>query len=293
KPHLLLEHGQSAEFDVLFKPTLAQRLEGKIRVVMSGNSEINIELVGEGYDDDFTLDNLPGLAEDSEESSAKGSLEDDIIEAVRVNHIEFGDCAVGRHCDKTFTVTNRSKEVMRFEWPADALFQFSPKAGHLQPGRAKDIRVTSKSKVPVTFKRHPVKCEVAKIKYQLPPEEVYDWDNEMCTFKWEDTTEKHPGARWPVKQKVAKPLLEPPHTILEESSHEVELFLSAQVDYAKFKLDTVEVQFKNTKLFQTEISTFRMYNTGNVALKYSWEVTLEEKRPSKGSEKPFSTTPMR
>ncbi|XP_050169332.1 hydrocephalus-inducing protein homolog [Myiozetetes cayanensis] len=74
KPYMLLEQGQSAEFDVFFKPTLAQRLEGKICVEMSGNNEINIELVGEGYDDDFTLDNLPEL-EESEESSAKGSLD--------------------------------------------------------------------------------------------------------------------------------------------------------------------------------------------------------------------------
>ncbi|XP_027525909.1 hydrocephalus-inducing protein-like [Corapipo altera] len=291
KPYLLLERGQSAEFDVFFKPTLAQRLEGKIHVPVSGNSEINIELVGEGHNDDFTLDNLPGLAEDSKESNAKGNLEDDIIEAVRANHIEFGECAVRRLCNKTFTVTNRSKEeVMRFEWLADTPFQFSPKVGHLQPGCAKDIRVTLKSNVPVTFRRHSVKCKVAKIKYQLPPEEVYDWDNEMCTEKWEDTTERVPGAHWPLKQKVVKAVPEPPHTVLEKSSHEVELVLSAQVDYAKFKLDTVEVQLKQTELFQTEISTFQMSNTGNVALKYCWEGNLEEEIPSKSSGKPFLST---
>ncbi|XP_064495671.1 hydrocephalus-inducing protein homolog [Pseudopipra pipra] len=257
KPYLLLEHGQSAEFDVFFKPTLAQRLKGKIRVPVSGNSEIDIELVGEGHNDDFTLDNLPGLAEDSQGSNAEGNLEDDIIEAVRANHIKFGECAVRELCNKTFTVTNRSKEeVMQFECLlADAPFQFSPKVGHLQPGCAKNIRVTLKSKVPVTIKRHSVNCMVAKIKYQLPPEEVCDWDDRMCTEKWEDTTERLPGARWPLKRRVVKAVPEPPHTIVERSSHEVELVLSAQVDYAEFKLDTVEVQLKQTELFQTERST--------------------------------------
>ncbi|XP_064496593.1 hydrocephalus-inducing protein homolog isoform X2 [Pseudopipra pipra] len=295
KPYLLLEHGQSAEFDVFFKPTLAQRLKGKIRVPVSGNSEIDIELVGEGHNDDFTLDNLPGLAEDSQESNAEGNLEDDIIEAVRANHIKFGECAVRELCNKTFTVTNRSKEeVMRFEWLlADAPFQFSPKVGHLQPGCAKNIRVTLKSKVPVTIKRHSVNCKVAKIKYQLPQEEVCDWDDRMCTEKWEDTTERLPGARWPLKRRVVKAVPEPPHTILERSSHEVELVLSAQVDYAEFKLDTVEVQLKQTELFQTEISTFQMSNTGNVALKYCWVETLEEEIPSKSSGRPFSSTQTR
>ncbi|XP_050169331.1 hydrocephalus-inducing protein homolog [Myiozetetes cayanensis] len=211
--------------------------------------------------------------------------------AVRVNHIEFGDCAVGKLCDKTFAVTNRSKEeVMRFEWPADAPFQFSPKVGHLQPGRAKDIKVTLKSNVPVTFKRHSVTCKVAKIKYQLPPEEDYDWDDEMRMVQWEDTSEKRPGARWPLKRKVARALQEPSHTVLGESSYEVEL--SARVGYAKYKLDTAEVQFKKTELFQTETSTFQMYNTGNIALKYSWEVALEEERPLKRAGKPFSKTLM-
>ncbi|XP_032533061.1 hydrocephalus-inducing protein homolog [Chiroxiphia lanceolata] len=288
KPYLLLEHGQSAEFDVFFKPTLTQRLEGKIRVPLSGNNEINIELVGEGYDDDFTLDNL---AEDNQGSNAEGNLEDDIITAVRANHIEFGDCAVRELCDKTFTVTNRSKEeVMRFEWLlADTPFQFSPKVGHLQPGCAKDIRVTLKSKVPVTIRRHSVNCKVAKIKYQLPREEVYNWDDGMYTEKWEDTTERLPGARWPSKRRVVKAVLEPPHTVLEKSIHEVELVLSAQIDYAKYKLDTVEVQLKQTEFFQTEISTFQMSSTGNVALKYCWQENLEEKKPSKSSEKPFSS----
>ncbi|XP_039238438.1 hydrocephalus-inducing protein homolog [Pipra filicauda] len=115
----------------------------------------------------------------------------------------------------------------------------------------------------------------------------------MYTEKWEDTTERLPGARWPIKEKVAKAVPEPPHTVLEKSSREVELFLSAQVDYAKFKLDTVEVQMKQTEPFQTDISTFQMSNTGKVALKYSWEVDLEEERPSKSSGKPFSVTLMR
>ncbi|KAJ7406687.1 hypothetical protein WISP_132183 [Willisornis vidua] len=253
KPYLLLQHGQSAEFDVFFKPTVAQRLEGKICVAVAGNyEETHIELVGEGYDDDFTLDNLPGLGKDSEEKNAQGHLDSDIIEAIKVNHIEFGECAVRRCYHQTFTITNHSKvDVMRFEWLADAPFQFSPKVGHLQPGCSKDIKVTLKSDVPVTLKRHPVTCKVAKIKYELPPEEVYDWDDGMCTGEWVDATRKGPAARWPVKEKVAKTLLEPPHTFLEKRSHEVELFLSALVDYARFKLNTIVVQCENTKLFQT------------------------------------------
>lgn len=46
---------------------------------------------------------------------------------------------------------------------------------------------------------------------------------------------------------------EPAHTVLEESSREVELCLSAVVDYAEFKLDMHTFQFKKTLLFQTRM----------------------------------------
>lgn len=88
KPHaasLVLHHGELAEFDVLFKPTLAQRVEGKIRLSVVDNpyEETNIQLVGEGYEDDFTLDNIHGLVADSEEEIIEGNLEEDIIEGKR------------------------------------------------------------------------------------------------------------------------------------------------------------------------------------------------------------------
>lgn len=70
---------------MLFKPTLAQRVEGKIHLSVVDNpyEETNIQLVGEGYEDDFTLDNIHGLAADSKEEDAEGNLEEDIIEGKR------------------------------------------------------------------------------------------------------------------------------------------------------------------------------------------------------------------
>ncbi|NWR06173.1 HYDIN protein, partial [Paradoxornis webbianus] len=202
EPFLLLRPGESTEFDVIFKPTLAQRLEGRIRALVGDkySNKTLIELVGEGHKDEFTLD---GLEEDTEERNAKSILKKDIIDAVRVNHIQFGDCSVGEPRDRTFTITNHtSTKVMRFEWEAIAPFQFSPKVGHLHPGCAKDITVTLKSDVPATFRRHLVKCKVTEINFELPGEEVQDWDNKMCIVTWKKTTRKEPAASWPEKRKV-------------------------------------------------------------------------------------------
>ncbi|XP_059682609.1 hydrocephalus-inducing protein homolog [Gavia stellata] len=283
KPHtacLVLHHRELAEFDVLFKPNLAQRVEGKIHLSVVDNpyEETDIQLVGEGYEDDFTLDNIHGLVADSNEENTEGNLEEDIIEATRVDHIQFGDCHIGTPYPVTFTITNRSRgEAVRFEWLADTPFHFSPQVGHLHAGCAKDITVTLKSDVAVAFKKHPVKCKVARIAFQLPPELVTDWDDRLRTVKWVDAT-RGPAATWPLKKKVVEPEPEPAHTVLEKSSREVELRLSAVVDYAEFKLDTDMIQFEETLLFQTRTFTFQLSNTGNVALEYTWMRAVEDER---------------
>ncbi|NXC90078.1 HYDIN protein, partial [Cercotrichas coryphoeus] len=270
KPFLLLHHGQSKKFEVIFKPTLAQHLEGKIRVLVGDiySNKTLIELVGEGHKDEFTLD---GLEEDAEERNAKSSLKKDIIDAVRVNHIQFGECPVGKPCHRTFTITNRtSMTIMRFEWEADATFQFSPKVGHLLPGCAKDITVTLKSDVPAVFKRHLVKCKVTKVNVARPRRKVQDWDDRMSIATWKDTTRTDPAASWPEKEKVVETAPEPAYTEEEESIQEAEVYLSAFVAYTQLKLNTIVVQLKNTAPNQTRTATFRMRNRGNVALEYTW-----------------------
>ncbi|XP_075621905.1 hydrocephalus-inducing protein homolog [Balearica regulorum gibbericeps] len=280
KPHtasLVLHHGEVAEFDVIFKPNLAQRAEGKIHLSVVDNpyEETNVQLVGEGYEDDFTLDNIHGLVADGKEEDTEGDLEEDVIEAARVDHIQFGDCHIGTPYPVTFTITNRSRvEAMRFEWLAGTPFRFSPEVGHLHAGCAKDITVTLKSDVVAAFKMHPVKCKVARIAFQLPPEQVTDWDDRLHTVKWVDAT-RDPAATWPVKKKVIETDPEPAHTVLENSSREVELLLSAVVDYAEFELDTDVIQFKETLLFQTRTFTFQLSNRGNVALEYTWMAAAE------------------
>ncbi|XP_064262081.1 hydrocephalus-inducing protein homolog [Passer domesticus] len=288
KPFFLLNRGQSAEFDAIFKPTLAQRVERQIGVLVvdTYSNKTVIELVGEGHEDEFTLD---GLEEGPEERNADGSLKENITDAVRVNHIQFGDCHVGEPYCRTFTITSHAEMVMRFEWEAEAPFRFSPKVGHLHPGCAKDITVTLMSDVPVTFRRHLVKCKVTKINFELPQRKVQDWDDQMTIVIWKNSTRKDPAARWPKIQKVVKTAPEPAHTVVEKSRQEVEVYLSAIVAYAQFHLDTIMVQFNNTLPSQTRTATFTMHNTGEAALKYSWEKAAETE-PVK---EPYSTTLMR
>ncbi|CAM9160290.1 unnamed protein product [Bubo scandiacus] len=279
KPHtasLVLHHGESAEFDVLFKPTLAQRVEGRIHLSVVDNpyEETNIQLVGEGYEDDFMLDNIHELMANSKENT-EGNMKEDIIE--EVDHI-------GTPHTVSFTITNCSRaEVMRFEWLAGAPFHFSPQVGHLHAGCAKNITVTLRSDVAVTFKKHPVRYKVAWIALQLLPEQVPDWDDCLRTVKWRPKDSLLSLAFWALVSDSSLSCLEvietdpePAHTVLEKSIREVELRLSAVVDYAEFKLKTDMIEFKEILLFQTRMFTFQLSNTGNVALEYTWMAAVED-----------------
>ncbi|XP_059713715.1 adenylate cyclase, terminal-differentiation specific-like [Haemorhous mexicanus] len=88
---------------------------------------------------------------------------------------------------------------------------------------------------------------------------------------------------------VVEPVPEPDHIVVEDSSQEVEVYLSAAVAYTQLKMNTIVVQFKDTLPFQTRTATFKMHNTGKVALEYFWE----EPADSKPVKKPYSVTLMR
>ncbi|XP_068021950.1 hydrocephalus-inducing protein homolog [Melanerpes formicivorus] len=241
---LLLQCGQAAELEVLFRASLPQRLEGKLQLAVLDNpaGASTIRLLGAGCQEDFSLDNIQGLVADREEENLpESSLEEDSLEAAPGHHIQFGACALGTPCSVTFSLTNRSREqALRFQWLPEAPFHFCPQVGHLHAGCAKDVTVTLQSEVEVTFQRHPVRCLLSRICFQLPPEEVPDWDDRLGTLKWVDTT-RAPGASWPLKKKVLEPEAEPAHTVLEGSSREVQLLLSAVVTGAELQLPPEEL----------------------------------------------------
>ncbi|XP_066494024.1 hydrocephalus-inducing protein-like [Tiliqua scincoides] len=281
KPHtvsLTLNNGESAEFDVLFQPTLTQRVEEMIHLSIVDNQyeETSIHLVGEGYQDDMTLDNVRSLVENADGENAERQLEGNIVEAIKVDCIKFGDCHVGRQYQATFTITNHSKsDVMRFEWPVWGPLQFSPQVGHLHSGCTKDVLLTLKSSVPTTLKAHPVKCKVSKIAFQLPADQVPDWDDRLHTIKWVDVSKSVTTTR-PTKKKVIETDPEPAHMTVEDSARELELWVSATVDYAQYAMEVDTVHFKETMLFQTRVFKVELRNPGNVQLEYSWRVVMEE-----------------
>uniref|UniRef100_A0A670KA82 HYDIN axonemal central pair apparatus protein n=1 Tax=Podarcis muralis TaxID=64176 RepID=A0A670KA82_PODMU len=261
KPHtasLILHNGESAEFDVVFQPTLAQRIEGLIHLSILDNQyeETSIQMVGEGYQDDVVLDNIHSLITGTD---SERHLEENTAEAPRIDCVQFGDCHIGRSYQASCTITNHSKsDVMRFEWPTSGPLHFSPQVGHLHSGCTKNITVTLKSSLPVTLKEQAIKCKVTKIAFQLPADQVPDWDDRLHTVKWVDISKSITTTR-PTKKKVIETDPEPAHTTVEDSGRELELWVSATVDYAQYKMEVETVNFKDTLLFQTRVYDLSSY----------------------------------
>ncbi|XP_029465095.1 hydrocephalus-inducing protein homolog [Rhinatrema bivittatum] len=274
---LILNFGESAEFDILFKPRFPQRFEATIRLSVVDNQyeENRIQLMGEGYQDDLTLDNIHNLVATSRMENVEGQLKDDEMEATRMDHIQFGDCHVGKPYEVIFTMTNHSQvDAMRFEWPAETPLRFHPQVGHLHARCSKDITVTLKSDVTLSLHKNPVKCKVSRIMFTLPVDQIPDWDDRLHTVKWVDAGKSSPTR--PTKKKVIETDTEPAHTVLDENSRELEVLVSANVDYAHFLCKMESVKFRDTLLFQTRTYQYQLTNTGNVQLEFSWQVNMED-----------------
>ncbi|XP_006878929.1 PREDICTED: hydrocephalus-inducing protein homolog [Elephantulus edwardii] len=275
---LVVPPGGVAEFDVLFQSQKVGRMAGTVHLSVVDNQyeETIIHLVGEGYEDDITLDNIHGLvaaashdASEITEVLEENSMDDDIAAAL-VDHIQFGDCHIGRSYSVSFTITNHSHVTMtRFEWPMLATLTFSPRVGHVHPGCAKDIMVTLKSDLPITLTKMRVKCKLSKIAFQLPTDQVPDWDDQRHTVKWVDAPKNMPGTP-STKRKVIETDPEPVHTVLDESYGKVQLQISANVGFASYECKASDVHFKDTLVYQTRVFDFALTNSGNVQLEFIW-----------------------
>ncbi|CAO2609942.1 Hydrocephalus-inducing protein [Lemmus lemmus] len=278
---LVVSPGDTAEFDVFFHSKKIGRMTGTIHLSVINNQyeETMIRLVGESYEDDITLDNIHGLTgsaslEGSDRSEvieiAEESAMEDLVAAALLDHIQFGYCHIGNNYNVSFTITNHSQgNVIRFEWPLLATLSFSPQVGHLHPGCSKDVVVTLKSDVPISLKKMSIKCMLSKIVFQLPADQVPDWDDRMRTVKWVDAPRNTPG-NLTTKRKVIETDPEPAHSVVEENYRELRIQISANVDFASYQCHTNDVFFKETLVYQTRVFEFDLINTGHVLLEFNW-----------------------
>lgn len=182
---------ETATFDVTYSPVDAQRSQAHVRLSVVNNQyeDSVIQMVGEGYEDEVTLDNINSIHLPTDPEQEEGNMADDDVQAAKSNHIRFGDCFINEPRILSFSMTNQSKtDCIRFSWPDHPQLKFSPQAGHLHAGKTKDMTATFKTDTPKTFEQEVIPCAVKKISFTKPLNEVADWDDRVKTVKWVDVS---------------------------------------------------------------------------------------------------------
>ncbi|XP_052816168.1 hydrocephalus-inducing protein homolog isoform X2 [Mya arenaria] len=288
--------GETVSFYALFRPGAVQRTQGHVRVSVIDNQyeDSVVQLVGEGYEDEITLDKIGSVETPINPEKEEGNMADDDVSAAKPNLIRYGDCFINEPRTLTFSMTNHSRsDSIRFQWPEHAQLRFTPTVGHLHAGASKDFTVTFRSEKPVTLTEAPIPCRVTKITFPKPGQ-VSDWDDRIRTVRWVDVPVSAGGESStagtgnktatttprPAKRKVVETEPEPPHTEVPESGRNVELLVNAVADFSKYKCKVEAINFRETLMFQTRVYEFTMSNKGNVQLDYSWQVVMENFTPT-------------
>nr|XP_032813560.1 hydrocephalus-inducing protein homolog isoform X3 [Petromyzon marinus] len=296
---LVVRPGESADLEVRCSPGRVGPCRGSARLTVLDNpyAVTMVRLVGEGYSDTVTLDNFPSPPAASPDNTEETSSDPDDVQAARAEHLNFGDCHIGRPYQLTFTMSNHStSEAVRFEWPFDLpQLKFSPQVGHLHASCTKDVTATFLAHAPGGLHRHALHCRLWRMVLQERPDSVPDWDDRLHTVRWVDamrsSTSLHSGTG--AKTKVVETEREPPHTLLDSVPQELVLTVSAVADLCRPQCKTEPVHFRDTLMFQTRIYQLELENTGLVSLPFSWHVQAEDGRSNQDEPQEHQRTEVR
>ncbi|EDV21657.1 uncharacterized protein TRIADDRAFT_30117, partial [Trichoplax adhaerens] len=310
---ILMPVGSEARFHVSFSPKLCQKYEGRIKLSVDSNEfeDEVIELIGEGYEDVLTIDEIHGQVNDIPEPTDELS-EGDIgiifstqILASTANFIDFGDCPVAEARQLSFTMSNHSDQVVRYQWPINQELYFSPTIGHLHPHSTKDMTLTFLSHEPKRLQFSDIVCQFYTIAYTDSSTPLPEWDDRMRIVKWVDAASASTAAGGddesatkqsnqsavgqrrsasqttrPLKRKVIETEPEPLHTVIDDTSSELHIRVSATADYATCKCKIDDIKFRDTFVLQSRIFKFFIYNKGSVQLDYDWSMITNDNQLS-------------
>ena len=84
RPHtasVIVNPTERATFEVIYKPNAPQRSQANLKVTVTDNQyeDSVIQMVGEGYEDDITLDNIGSVIVPVDPEKELGSMADDDI----------------------------------------------------------------------------------------------------------------------------------------------------------------------------------------------------------------------
>ncbi|EAX90636.1 hypothetical protein TVAG_041110 [Trichomonas vaginalis G3] len=287
---ITLEPGRTFTFTVVHQPQKVRKSSLDLTINLPENNKSNqsFSFSGEGFSDDIIFD---GLTEE--------------------NELNMPSVVVGRSTNYTFTMRNVITSDVRFVWNGPPELVFSPKVGHIRSGQIKDITVKFFSEKPCKLSGVKTTCSITKIVLENPDD---DWDDTQKIVSFVPKSELSQNDNSPRRKtkpettkndnevvKISQVRAEPPYRAITGASSRgsssrdflIKVFVSA--DVIKYQIDTNEVNFAPTMMYQIRTADVNVTNTSQIRLEYEWKeedfkslkTDYSITRPS-----PFSIEPM-
>ncbi|KAK8853769.1 hypothetical protein M9Y10_016312 [Tritrichomonas musculus] len=264
-----IESNRQFNFTVIHKPLKVRKSQFDISIQVEDNpkSSISFNCIGDGYSEDIIFEGLEG--EDAE--------------------LHFRDAVVGRSQSVTFTMKNVCESAVRFSWSASSDITFSPRVGHISKNQSKEITAVFYSEKPTKYNGVKGSCQFTKI--ELIDNNEADWDDSMKVVSFvpinealadspRSTASNSSINSLPLKKdeevkmmKVTTAVAEPPYNpIANAKARDLPIKIFAISDNIKCTIDTTEISFAPTMMFQTRTSDVKITNACQIRLEYTWIV---------------------
>jgi adenylate kinase family enzyme len=259
-----LRPGDTRTIEISCQPSSVRKLEGELKLKVLDNTfeDTSIQILGEGYLDDLTIEDIG-----------------DEIE----NEICFSDCYVGETRFQTFRLVNHSSEWIKVGFPENPDFTFAPMSLHIPAKAERSITASFTPKAPCDIQHHVISLKVCKIRYVSPPPDIA-WDDRMKMLRWSNDGVK--GTPKKVVESVPEPNFE---TLMPLNDYH--LTLNGMADFSSFECEQASIKFKSTLMYQTRVYRFPLKNTGKVSLRFAFEIFEDETCVMVSKNSPFDVSP--
>ena len=235
-----MDPGRQQVITVVFAPQKIQRSTFEVTATVADNPKnvLVFNFVGEGYLDDVIFEGGQQPSDDSD--------------------VSFTNTVVGRKSELSFVVKNICQKDIRFMFPAHHDFTFLPRCGYIRAGKQKSINISFYSDKPVKYQGAKLPVQWSKIEI---PSDVDDWDDSMKAVSFNENG-----------QKTVQAQKEPAIKIIPPKQKDLIFRVSAISDVIKYTIDTKEIEFAPTMMYQTRLCEVRLSNISSIRLEYSWEL---------------------
>ncbi|KAK2576816.1 hypothetical protein KPH14_005450 [Odynerus spinipes] len=286
-----------AQFEVKFCPREVGKYTACIRLFVVDNpyDNLTIDLEGESFLEVIVLQDLDLVnfkSTNHRESSVKKlkltsrqSLATDPSPPVFLSYkLDYGTCYINKMYKRTFKIVNKSADrCFRFQWTAHPNVVFVPSIGHLQQSTSKQVTATLLESEPKKHEATKLECVVSQIEISNHSGET-SWDDRQTIVRWEKIDVGDTNMEDSISKKSVEPSIEPEHTIIPGTTRCILLLMNANVGFSEYSCSTLDINFKDTLMFQKREYTFTLSNPAEVNTDYVWVINMDEEFPKRISE---------